>query len=422
MIVVALFALLLVIGVPIGFVVLGSAISGILAYTSTSALVVVQQMFAGLDNFVILAVPFFVIAGNLAARGKTSEHLIKVMTVIFGRLPGGSVIATIAACAFFAAISGSGIATVVAIGTMMIPGLIKQGYPTDMASGVVCSAGTIGTLIPPSSPMIMICVAMGTSVGKQFMAGFLPGILLAVAWAVYALVVSKVKGYGSTVKYTFREGLHIFVEAIPALLFPAIVLGTIYTGWATPTESAAISVVYIIFVELFVYKTLKIKDIPKIFFDSLITAATLAIILSCAQVLNWLVTVKQIPAFMATLITTHVSSKVAFILLLTLTFLVAGCFMDLIALIVILAPVLMPALSFYGIDPIHFGIMAIMNAQIGCLTPPFGVNLYVTMNVAKRTLGQIVKGVIPYLLILIGVTLLVSFVPEISMLLPNMMK
>ncbi|WP_369518106.1 TRAP transporter large permease [Intestinimonas butyriciproducens] len=421
MIVVILFFLLLLIGVPVGFVVLTSAISGILTYTSTPALIIVQQMFAGLDNFVILAIPFFVIAGNLAAHGKTSEHLVNAMTVIFGRLKGGTAIATIATCAFFAAISGSGIATVVAVGSLMIPGLIKQGYPREMAAGIVGSAGTIGTLIPPSAPMILICVAMNTSVGKQFMAGFLPGILLAVCWCVYVWFVSKKHGYGESTKYTGKEAARVFLHAVPALMFPVIVLGSIYTGWATPTEAAAISVVYIILIELFVYKTLKIREIPKIFFDSLVTSATLAIILSCAQVLTWLVTMKQIPAMLAGIITTLVSNKVAFILLLTVVFLIAGCFMDLVALVVVLAPVLAPALAFYGIDPIHFGIMAVMNAQLGCLTPPFGVNLYVTMNVSKLPLTQVVKGVLPYMLILLAVTLVISFVPEISLFLPRVL-
>ena len=419
--VVILFFALLLIGVPIGFLVLASASVGIMTLTSTPTIIVIQQMFAGLDNFVILAIPFFVIAGNLAAHGKTSEHLVNAFSVIFGRLKGGTAIATIATCAFFAAISGSGIATVVAVGSLMIPGLIKQGYPKHMAAGLVGSAGTIGTLIPPSAPMILICVAMNTSVGKQFMAGFLPGILLALCWCVYVFIVSKKNNYGETIKYTGKEALHVFVRAIPALMFPVIVLGSIYTGWATPTEAAAISVVYVIFIEKFVYKTLKIKEIPYIFYDSLVTSASLAMILSCAQVLTWLVTMMQLPTMLAGFITSVVSSKVAFILLLTLIFLVAGCFMDLVALIVVLAPVLAPALSFYGIDPIHFGIIAVMNSQLGCLTPPFGVNLFVTMNVSKLPLPQVIRGCLPYMLVLLAVTLVVSFVPQISLLLPNLM-
>lgn len=422
MIVIVLFAVLLLLGVPIGFIVLASASSGILTMTTTPPIIIIQQMFAGLDNFVILAIPFFVIAGNLAAHGKTSEHLVNAMTVIFGRLKGGTAIATIATCAFFAAISGSGIATVVAVGSLMIPGLVKQGYPKEMAAGIVGSAGTIGTLIPPSAPMILICVAMNTSVGKQFMAGFLPGLLLALCWCVYVFFISWKKGYGESVKYTGREAAQVFFRAIPALMFPVIVLGSIYTGWATPTEAAAISVVYIILIELFVYRTLKIKEIPRIFFNSLVTSATLAMILSCAQVLTWLVTMKQIPALLAGVITSLVSNRVAFILLLTFVFLIAGCFMDLVALIVVLAPVLAPALAFYGIDPIHFGIIAVMNSQLGCLTPPFGVNLFVTMNVSKLPLPAVIRGALPYILILLGVTLLVSFVPEISLFLPRVLS
>lgn len=421
MIVVALFFILLLIGVPVAFLILMSAAAGILAYTDIPMIVAIQQMFNGLDNFVILAVPFFIIAGNLAAKGKTSLYLIEVMSVIFGRIKGGLVVATICACAFFAAISGSSFATIVAIGSIMIPGLVKAGYPKRMALGVIAAAGSIGILIPPSAPMILICVATGASVGKQFMAGFIPGILLAAVWSIYVIIVSAKHGYGEIKKYTLKEAGRIFIKAIPALIFPVIVLGSIYSGLATPTEAAAISVVYVMFIETFLYKTIKIKELPRIFFDALVTSGTLAIIIGCAQVLNWLVTVNQIPAMIASFIEMYINNKVLFILLLNVIFLVAGCFMDLVALVVVLCPILMPALAMFGINPIHFGIIAVVCAQIGFLTPPFGLNLFVTMNVAKESLGELVKATMPYLIILFLLGLVYSFIPEISMFLPNMM-
>lgn len=421
MIVILTFGALLLLGVPIAFVILSAGIVGIKTFTSTSLIIVIQQMFGGLDNFVQLAIPLFVIAGNMAANGKTSEHLIKVMSVLFGRLKGGSVIATIAACSFFAAISGSGLATIVAIGTLMIPGLIREGYPDKMATGVVCCAGSIGILIPPSAPMILICVALGTSVGKQFMAGFVPGILLAVCWSLYVFFVSKQKNFGGGITYTANEALAIVAKATPALLFPLIVLGSIYTGWATPTEAAAISVVYVLFLELFIYRTARLVDIPNMFYQGLITASTLVLIISAAQVLNWLMTVQQVPVMISTMLAEMVSSKTAFILLMWLTFLVCGCFVDLVALIVVLAPILVPSLAIYNIDPIHFGIMAVMATQIGCITPPFGVNLFVTMSVAKKSYTEVVGSTLPYLIILLFVSILVSFVPEIAMFLPNRM-
>ena len=422
MIVVVVFFILLLIGLPIAFVILGAAVTGILVYTNTSMLIVIQQMFGSLDNFVMLAIPLFIIAGNLAAKGKTSEHLLKVMNIFFGRLKGGSVIATIAACAFFAAISGSGIATIVAIGTLMIPGLIKEGYPEKMAVGSVCTAGSIGILIPPSSPMILICVAMGTSVGKQFMAGFVPGIFLSVCWMIYIFIACRGKSFGGETRHTAKETSVIVFKAIPALLFPVIVLGSIYTGWATPTEAAALSIIYVLFLEVFVYRTIKPAKVPSAFFEGLVNSASLVLIIAAASVLNWIMTVQQVPMMITTFLAAAVSSKTAFLLLMWLIFLIAGCFVDLVALVVVLAPILVPSLSLYNIDPIHFGIMAVMATQIGCITPPFGVNLFVTMNVANKSFTEVVKSTLPFLIVLFLVSMIVTFVPEISLWLPNRMR
>ena len=417
MIVVILFFLLLVLGLPIGFIILISATAGVATTTTTSLLITVQQLFGGLDNYVLLAIPFFIIAGNLAAKGQTSGHLINVMNVFFGRLRGGPVIAAIFACTFFAAISGSSVATIVAIGSLK-----KAGYPETLSVGVICAAGSIGILIPPSSPMISICVAMETSVGKQFMAGFIPGILLAIAWSGYVWFVCRSKNYGTFERYTLQQVKKILIDAIPALIFPAIVLGSIYTGWATATEAAAISVVYVLFIELFIYRTLDFKALPTVVYKALVTSATVSIVIGCAKVLDWLITVNQIPNMIVEFLTTYVNSPFVFILLINLIFIVAGCFMNLISLVVILSPILMPALSYFGVDPIHFGIIAIMNAQIGFLTPPFGTNLFVTMNIANRSLGQVSKASLPFTIILIVLTLVFSYIPQISLWLPSMMK
>ena len=422
MLVVVAFVVLLLIGVPIAMVVLMSSVGGIVAYSGVPLMVVIQQMFNGVSNFVLLAIPFFVMAGNVAAKGNIAKNLINVMRMLFGRIKGGSVIAAVVACTFFAAISGSSMATVVAVGTIMIPALIDMGYSEEMAEGSITAAGSIGMLIPPSAPMIMICVAMGTSVGKQFMAGFLPGILLAAVWSVYIYFKCKKSNVQDTKTYTKEEKRQIWKESIFALIYPLIVLGGIYLGFATPTEAAAIALIYVILVELLVYKTMSFKEIVNECFHGLVTSGTIIFIIACAAVLNWFITTQQIPALISAWITTHVSSKVAFILILTALFFICGCFMDLIAMIVILGPILAPTLGFYGIDPILFGIIAVMNSQISYLTPPFGLNLYVTMGMRNKTMGQITKGVLPFLLLLVIVTLVVSFVPQISLFLPNLMK
>ena len=249
MIVVVAFVVLLLIGVPISLVVLIASAAGVVAYSNVPALIVVQQMFNGLNNFVLLAIPFFIMAGNVAAKGNIAKNLINVMRLAFGRIKGGSIIASIVACTFFAAISGSSMATVVAIGTIMIPALIDMGYSEELAEGAITSAGSIGMLIPPSAPMIMICVAMGTSVGKQFMAGFLPGILLAIVWSVYVYFKCKKGNIQDTKTYTKEEKKEIWKQSVLALIYPLIVLGGIYLGFATPTEAAAIALIYVILVE-----------------------------------------------------------------------------------------------------------------------------------------------------------------------------
>ena len=246
MIVIALFFLLLLLGVPIVFMITMAATAGVAAYTTTPLLIVIQSMYSTLNSFVLLAIPLFVVAGSLASGGKTSKYLIDVMNIFFGWFSGGPVVAAIAACAFFAAISGSAVATVVAIGGVMIPGLINGGYSQRTAVGVIGAGGTLGVLIPPSTPMVVFAVALGCSVGKLFTAGFVPGILLAALWAVYSVIECRRKGCGKPIKYPRRDALGIVVRAVPAMLFPVIVLGSIYAGWATPTESAAISVLYVL--------------------------------------------------------------------------------------------------------------------------------------------------------------------------------
>lgn len=416
------FFVLLILGVPIYAVVMMCAAGGVALYTNTDLVVISQQLFTGLDSTTLLAVPFFIVAGSIASRGKTSENLIKCMNVIFGRLPGGPVIATIATCAFFAAISGSSMATVVAVGTLMIPALKEAGYPEPMNVGAVCSGGSLGILIPPSAPMVMFCVAMGTSVGKQFMAGFIPGILLALVWCIYVFIRCSVKKLGTPVRYSAKEAVKIFVEGIPALLFPVIVLGSIYTGWATPTEAAAVSTVYVLLIEKFIYRTLKFEEMVEYFYKGIVQAASLLLIIGTATALSYLITVMQIPAMVVSFISGIVTSQAMLILIVMIILFIAGCFMDTIALIVILAPILVPLLNMYGVDLIHFGIMAILASQVGYISPPFGTNLFVTMQVADKPFAFVARSIVPYIIILIITTLVICFIPQISLFLPNLMQ
>ena len=324
MIVVIAFFALLLLGIPISMVVLGASTLGVVIYSGTPLQIVVQQMFSGLNNYVLLAIPFFIISGTIASKGSTSKYLCQVFAILFGRIRGGSVIAAIASCAFFAAISGSSFATIVAIGSIMLPSLKEQEFPDEMSIGTITAGGSIGVLIPPSAPMIALCVALGSSVGRQFMAGVIPGIVLALAWGIYTFVTCSVKKYGKPVRYSSSETGRIIVKAIPALLYPVIVLGSIYGGLATPTESAAISIVYVILVELFVYKTTSVKELFDAFKGSLVNSAGITFIISASQLLTWFVTTQRLPAVISAWIVNTFSSTTAFLLVIMAIFFVAG--------------------------------------------------------------------------------------------------
>ncbi|MBW1800898.1 MAG: TRAP transporter large permease subunit [Deltaproteobacteria bacterium] len=358
------FFVFLVLGIPISMVVLLSSLVGILAYSDVPPLILIQQLFNGLDKFVILAVPFFILAGGIAAQGDTARRLVELMNIVFGRLRGGLAIATIYACAFFAAISGSSLATVVAIGTIMVPGLVNAGYPKSMATGIIASAGSLGVLIPPSAPLVLICVAMNTSVGRQFMAGFLPGILIATVLSIYVLIRSRKLGIKRRDKYTFPQILRILKDSILALLFPVIVLGGIYGGFTTPTEAAAVSLIYILIIELFFYKKVKFRDLTKALANAAATGGALTFIIASAGVFTWFMTTQQVPALIATTIQSIIHTKAMFLASLILFLFVAGCFMDLISMTLVLGPILIPTLALFELDLIHFGIIAITSAEV----------------------------------------------------------
>ena len=414
------FFVFLVLGIPISIVVLLSSLVGILAYSDVSPLILIQQLFNGLDKFVILAVPFFILAGGIAAQGDTARRLVELMNIVFGRLRGGLGIATIYACAFFAAISGSSLATVVAIGTIMVPGLVKAGYPKTMATGIIASAGSLGVLIPPSAPLVLICVAMNTSVGRQFMAGFLPGILIATVLSIYVLIRSRKLGIKRRDKYTFPQILRILKDSILALLFPVIVLGGIYGGFTTPTEAAAVSLIYILIIELFFYKKVKFRDLTKALANAAATGGALTFIIASAGVFTWFMTTQQVPALIAATIQNIIHTKAMFLASLILFLFVAGCFMDLISMTLVLGPILIPTLALFELDLIHFGIIAITSAEVAFMTPPFGVNLFVTMSVTDEPLGYVAKSTMPFMFICLGLVIVLAYIPEISLVLPNL--
>ena len=411
---------LLILGVPIAVMLLMVTAISLYFFTDISPLVLVQQLFRGLDNFIIMAVPFFIVAGGIMSRGDIARRIVEVMKIFVGRLPGGLAISSVFGCMFFAAISGSSLATVVAIGSIMIPVLMNSGYSKKFSTGLLTSSGSLGILIPPSIPMILICVVMGTSVGEQFMAGFLPGILIGLVLSGYVYIMAKRNNWGGVERYTFSEALKVLKDSSLAIILPIIVLGSIYGGFATPTEAGAVALVYALIIELFVYKKLKPRDLIKIVSDSAITSASLTLILSCAFGFTWLLTTQRIPVMAAEFITGLIASKWMFLMALNALLIIMGCFMQIISVIIVIGPILVPTLSCYNISLIHFGLMMIVNAEVGFMTPPFGLNIFVAMGVTKQTFWEVARAVFPFMLLFLGCLLLITYVPQISTFLPDL--
>lgn len=413
------FVVFLVLGMPIALVLGGATAVYLIFIAHLPVTSLVQQLFNGLDNFVLLGVPFFILAGNIMAEGAISNRLVGVMKLFVGRFTGGLAMASVMACLFFAAISGSSPATVIAIGSIMMPALIKEGYGERFSIGLLTSSGSLGILIPPSIPMILYALVMNVSVAKIFMAGFLPGIFIGIVLMIYAFLKAKKNGWRSTTRYTFAGGVKILRDGIWALLLPVLVLGGIYGGVFTPTEAAAVSVVYALFVELFIYRELKPGQLASICKDSAVLSGSLLFILSCAMSFIWMLTVEQIPVKLAEFIVAHIESKWLFLLAINGVLLIIGGLMDIVTAIIVISPILAETLNRYGIDPIHYGIVMIVNIELGFLTPPFGLNLFVSMAIMKRSLVEIGRAVLPFILLLLACLLVITYVPKLSTFLPD---
>jgi C4-dicarboxylate transporter, DctM subunit len=410
----------LLIGVPIAFSI-GIATVSALLVGGVPASFIAQQSFTAVDSFPLMAVPFFILAGALMETGGLSKRIINVAQEAMGNVTGGFAMVTILASAIFAAISGSSPATVAAIGSIMIPAMVKRGYSKDFASAVAGSGGGLGIVIPPSIPMIIYGVVTGVSIGDMFLAGFVPGIFLALLMIVVIYFISKRRGYvGTGVKFNFKRFAKANKDAFWALLAPVIILGGIYSGVFTPTESAVIAVVYGLIIGLFVYKELKLKQIPGILISSAMITGSVMIILGTATAFGKLVTMYQIPNQLADLILGVSDNKYVVLLLITALILFIGTFMETLSIIIILAPLFLPVLMQLGVNPVHFGILLVVGAEIGMMTPPLGVNLFVASGISGLSMEKVAKAIIPFVLILTVGLIIMLFVPWISLVIPNL--
>lgn len=415
------FIILILLNVPVAISLGLAAIIAIATSNTVPTMVVAQKLFTATDSFPLMAIPFFMIAGALMERGGISRRLINFANALIGHLPGGLALVTVLASMFFAAISGSGPATVAAIGSIMIPGMVRQGYSIEFASATQATSGCIGVIIPPSIPMITYGVVTGASIGGLFMAGFIPGILFGLALMVVAFIISKKNNYVGTEPPSLAEIWRTFKEAIFALLMPIIILGGIYGGIFTPTEAANVAVIYGLIVGFFVYKELSIKDIAPILRTSAISTAMVMLIIACASAFGLILTREMIPNAIAEFFISISDNKYVFLLLVNIMLLIVGTFMETNAAIIILAPIFFPVAVQLGIDPIHFGIIMVINLAIGMVTPPLGVNLFVACGLSKLKIERVISANWLYLGVTILVLFLISYIPGIAMWLPSVL-
>lgn len=410
-------------GVPIAY---GVGITSLFAKVidpsvSASGEFVFRNMVTGLDVYSLLAVPLFILSGIIMAKGGISKKLFNFFAYFLGDATAGLPIATIVTCLFYGAISGSGPATVAAVGSMCIPILTELGYERSWVTSMVAVAGGLGVIIPPSIPFIMYGLATGTSVGSLFTAGILPGLLIGAIMIVYSYIRCKKHGED---KVKLRANAEVirsrglwgnFKDAFWALLSPVIILGGIYGGIVTPTEAACVSVVYALFVSLVIYKTVKVKDLLSIWTEANKTIAPIMLVVATATVFGRVLTLTQAPQAIAALVMSSFHTKVAVLLVINVFLLFVGCVMDTTPAILILAPILLPIVQQFGVDPIQFGIIMTVNLAIGFVTPPIGINLFVASGLTKIPVLEIAKHAIPFILCFLVALLMITFIPQISL-------
>lgn len=415
------FFLLLFLNIPIALS-LGMSSIITLLYEKLPLSMVPSNMYSSTSKFVLLAIPFFIFGGNIMAEGGISERLINFCRSLVGHKRSGMALVCVIVSCFFAAISGSGPATVAALGMIIIPAMVQAGYDKASGTALMSTAGAIGIIIPPSITFVIYGSITGTSVGALFASGIVPGILMGVLLVVAMMWVSRKRELHLLPKATWKERWESFKDAFWGLMMPVIILGGIYGGIFTPTEAAAVSAIYGLFVGLFIYKTITFKDVPRILADSVSQTAVVMFIVGTASLFAWILTVTGLAAQASNvLISVSSGNKYIFLLIVNIILLIAGCFIDANSACYILVPILVPVATALGINPIHLGCIMIVNMAIGMVTPPVDVNLYVGCGIAKISLKEISIAVLPFIVASIVALLLTTYVPIISMFLPNLL-
>lgn len=417
-----LFLLLGLLGttVPVFMALFFTGTVGLVFMIGIDAQIVIEVLYRSMDKFALVVVLFFILCGNIMTTGTIVHKLIKTANVLVGFLPGGLAMAGVLACGFFGAISGSTVATVVAIGGFMIPALMENGYDEQFSVGIMTTAPNLGIIIPPSISMILYAMVSNDPIEALFLTGFVPGILIMVAMSFYSYVYCKKRNYKTLDRPTFKEIIAVLRESFWALCLPLLIFGGIYSGLFTANEAAVVACFYAFFVEVFIHKDMKLKDIKKVIISSSATSATLLIIVAGASVFGEYLTFEQIPNQIAEAVTGHISSPWVFLLAVNVMLLIIGMFMDIISATLILTPIFLPLLSKFGINTMHFGLLMTINLGIGYCTPPLGVSLYISGASVNRNLVYVSRAVVPFLLIQIFILLVLTFWPDLVLLLPRL--
>jgi tripartite ATP-independent transporter DctM subunit len=416
------FAILLFAGIPISFAIGTAAISALLVSLDPSAAttVIAQRMATGLDSFALLAIPFFILSGQLMNRGGIARRLIDLAKVIVGRLPGGLAYVNILGSMLFGSISGSAVAAAAAIGGVMSPLMKREGYNREFAAAVNITSAPIGLLIPPSNIMVVYSLASGgVSIAALFLAGYVPGILLGLALMAVAAVIAKRRGYPVGAKVTLPESLRILLSAVPSLLLVFIVMGGIILGWFTPTEASAIAVAYTFVLSVIVYREIKWSELPRLLTDSAATTAIVLLLVGASMGMSWVMSSANIPQTITAALLALTDNKIMLLLIINALLLVVGCFMDMTPAVLIFTPILLPVVVKFGMTPLHFGLVLIFNLCIGLCTPPVGNCLFVGCGVAETTIAKVWRPLLPFFFAMFLVLLLVTYWPPLSTALPK---
>lgn len=415
------FIVLILMNIPIVFSLAISCLLALLYYANIPLTVIPQRIFNGLDSFPLLAIPFFILAGTIMDKGGVSIKIINLADKLVGHIRGGLAMITVVASMIFSSMTGSSTAATAAIGKIVVPSMNEKGYSKGFSAALVAASGSLGSVIPPSITLIIFGVVASASIGKLLIGGLLPGILLGISLMIVSYIISIIKKYPAERRSSLKELGAAFLDSILALLMPAILLGGIMLGIFTATEAAVVAIIYGILVGMFIYKKLKFKDFPSIFYETILISSMVILIIGVADLFGWIVTSQQLPQLVANFITSLTTNPYLILFIILIFLLFVGLFMEAAASIIILTPVLLPITDSMGIDPVHFGVVMIVALSIGVITPPMGVNLFVASAITKVNITVVIRHIWPFVLALVLALLIIAYVPIITMWLPSML-